>query len=222
MRKIVSITICLLLLAMPAYAIVVGFSGPPAGGGGETYTIDDDFSTDTSSDYTTITGDGVSVESGKAYHGSGSDWGDQDWSYHSTSLGSADQVIYADLTSDNTNYTGFVFRTDGTTGYLVKLDQGTLQAYLYSFDGSTTTYIDQSGEFAETFNAGDVHECKASISGTSIKFYIDWNDDGDFADSGELEIDVTDSTYSAGNYCGLYFRNNGTRQPIDNFKANSQ
>lgn len=181
--------------------------GSEAGGGSE-WTVDDDFSSDTSSDYTGIK-DGIAISDGVAY--GSNDWA-TNWVYHETSLGSADQVVEALCRSVGSYTVGPGFRCNGTTGYFVSMSSTNNRVYLYSFNGTSETEITNSTA-GTAFTDDAEHWVRVEASGTSIDVYVDINDDGDFEDTDELVAEWTDSTYSSGNYCGMYLRLDAAAPP---------
>ena len=152
--------------------------------------VSDDFSSDTSADYTAIDG-GISVSGGTA-GGSGT-WA-KNLVYHESTLGTANQEVSASVTYNGaTDSAGVLARVStGTpkTGYIAYFGE-TGKVLLSSFSGTTvtpiTTYI---GSYAS-----GTYTIKLSVSGTTVKVYV----------GGVERISVTDSTYSAGDYIGLIF-----------------
>ena len=152
--------------------------------------VSDDFSSDTSADYTAI-GGGISVSGGTA-GGSGT-WA-KNLVYHESTLGTENQEVSASVTYNGaTDSSGVLARVStGTpkTGYIAYFGE-TGKVLLSSFSGTTvtpiTTYI---GSYAS-----GTYTIKLSVSGTTVKVYV----------GGVERISVTDSTYSAGDYIGLIF-----------------
>ena len=169
--------------------------------------ISDDFSADSSADYTAITG-GMSVAGGSA---GGTAWA-KSYLYHETSLATADQNVRADVAYNGTvDSGGIIFRADtGGTGYQALLANGRI--ILYSFTGTTLTFVAQSADNTRT---SGTYNIRATISGTAINIY----ENG----SGAAIISTTDATYSAGNYCGIAFRREGLNfdARVDNFTGNA-
>ncbi len=202
MKKL--LIICLIFL-IPCYAIarmvIVGSSLP---------LIFDDFSTDTSGNYTAIL-NGITVSGGVAV--GTANW-DYNYVYHNTSMGSNNHYAQADLYSIDVNKRpGLVVRCNGngasSTGYFFQVDVDKI--YLYSFSGATLTLI---GSFTCTWANGDTHILKVRVNGSN--FYI-WVDGVTSA-----ENPMTDSTYATGSYVGLEWNNSGTPKPTaDNFKADT-
>jgi VCBS repeat-containing protein len=178
------------------------------------WAIDDDFSSDSSADYTAIAGT-FSVVGGVF------DAGGIGSVYHEESLASADQEAQVYSFKSGAATSGVVLRTNGAEGYYVypsgafsdRMSVGT-------FSGSTLSnlsIINFTG--GKTWGSGIGHLMYASIVGTTITVKVDWNDDGDFEDTNESDMaTVTKTNYSEGNYCGLSF--SGAAAYADDFKAN--
>ncbi len=194
-------------------------------GGGE-WTIEDDFSSDTSADYTDNYGNGISVSAGVA----NATGGFLDvLAYHETTLGGTDQVVQALL-----NYVtdgaepGLTFRHDiaatPDTGYRIVVQNGTTQMNLHSYSGTSLSFVSAvvfTG--SKTWPAGNAHIVQAEISGTNITIKVDFNDDEDFDDADESYGPYSDSTYSAGTYGGIAMSVGTVFDcTIDNFKGKNQ
>lgn len=174
----------------------VAAAEPPAG-----YAIDDDFSTDTSTDYTGIK-DGLIIAGGVAY--GSNDWA-TNWVYHETSLGSNDMVVETLCQSVGAYTVGPLFRCNGTTGYFVTLSSTNDRVYLNTFNGTTATEV-TNATAGESITDNAEHWVKVEIVGTAIDVYVDINDDLDYEDANEHVASWTNSTYSTGQYCGMYLR----------------
>jgi hypothetical protein len=181
-----------------------------AGGGG----IADDFSSDTSADYTAITGS-ISISGGVA-HG-GTNWANNYFTYN-TSTGSDNHYVEGELyvgTAVN-NAAGLILRSNGTTGYLFELLEND-RLYYKSFDGATQTNISYLAISTDIVSA-EVYSVRVDVSGTTFHGYVDLNDDGDFVDANEDLGTFTDATYTAGQYVGLSLnRGGGTDVTVDDF-----
>jgi len=157
--------------------------------------VSDDFSSDTSANYTAI-GGGISVSGGNA-GGSGT-WA-KNLVYHESTLGTANQEVSASVTYNGaTDSAGVLARVStGTpkTGYIAYFGE-TGKVLLSSFSGTTVTPIDT---YIGSYASG-TYTIKLSVSGTTIKVYV----------GGVERISVTDSTYSAGDYIGLIFDRDNT------------
>jgi len=166
-------------------------------------TINDDFSSDTINNYTSIKFQPY-IDGGLAR---GQAW-KESLMYHNTPLGN-DHTVEALIThnSNTTDTGGLLFRIDPvlTTGYSAFFEKNTLR--LYRFEGDSKTQIASAQNIAGTVTV------RASITGNLIQIFID-----------NIEvINVTDSTYTSGEYVGMYFYRGWTNtdETIDNFKAQS-
>jgi hypothetical protein len=158
-----------------------------------TMAISDNFSSDTSANYTALTG-GISI-SGGAAHG-GSAWA-SNILYHETSLGSAAQDVQADISFVANDSGGVIVRYDTAATpdsfYVALFQTGVI--ILRKYSGTTPTFVEQyNGSYAN-----GTYTVRVVADGTSIKVYVD----------GTERISVTDSTYTAGNYCGVLLERGG-------------
>ena len=171
---------------------------PPSSG------IFDDFSTDTSSHYSFISGS-ISVNNGQAH---GERW-KRSIGYHTTSLGKADQKVSAICSFNDRDYASVAARVNPTnqTGYFVSIRSGDLT--LHSFSGSSSSWV-----------AGATHSfsspVKIELSVTGNHIVVKVND--------AVLINTTDNTYSTGNFCGpvLCRGFSNTDITLDNFSGQAQ
>ena len=156
--------------------------------------VSDDFSSDcsttTCTSYTAING-GITVSGGTA--GGATGWA-RNFVYHETSLESANQDVSASVTyNGSSDSAGVIFRVNPVatpTGYMAVFASGKVS--LYSFSGTTRTFIDSS-TYA-SYTAG-TYTLRATSNGTTIKLYVD----------GTERLSITNSAYTEGNFCGLAF-----------------
>lgn len=197
------VLILLLFISTAFNQVIIRPAGNVAtsGGSGSSYTVEDDFSTNTSANYTGIK-DGFTWDTGNGYIYGSNDWA-TNWSYHTTSMGSNDHTVEARLRSVGSYRAGVVLRCNGTTGYIVYLSSTNDRVYLLSFNGTTATEITNATATSAITDDAETW-IKVVISGTSIGVYVDINDDGDYDDAGETVAGWTDATYSTGQYIGVY------------------
>lgn len=196
----------MLVAVQPCYAVVmVGFgqSASPAG-------ITDDFSSDTSANYTATVG-GISIGGGIAT-------GSTDYSdnivIHETSTGNTNHFVQADLqTGSIGGMSCIVFGASAAstvaTGYAACPSDVSGFVKLYSFSGATATdttkYWTTSPYSADTFTTWKVVK-----TGTSFELFKGVESQGT----------LTDSTYTGGQFVGMNFwRVSGYSKPIDNFSG---
>lgn len=175
---------------------VVMMAKVQGGGGG----ISDDFSSDTSANYTAITGT-INIAGGNI--GGGTNWA-YNYFYHETATGSNDHYVQGDLAPSDTTAAGgalLVLRSDGTTGYHINVSSATERIYLRRFNGGTVT----DSDWISTIDAlaNQAYKVRVSVSGSTFSFYIDHNSDGDFDDANESLGTKTDATYATGQYIGI-------------------
>lgn len=216
MRKLI---IALLILVLPSLSWagsqqirqVVGMAKVQGGGGG----ISDDFSADTSANYTAIK-NGISI-SGGVLHGS-TNWV-ENYAYHETSIGSDNHYVQGDIVVaawENGSAVGL--RCNGTTGYLVRL-QTDNKFVLYKFNGTTLELVSTINLLASVTDA-TAYTVKITVSGSTFHFYIDMTGDDDFLDTNEDVGTYSDSTYSTGQYIVVgSLRGSGTDFVLDNLSA---
>jgi len=179
--------------------------------------IADDFSTDTSANYTVLKGS-LNISGGTA--GGGTNWSDN-YAYHKTSTGSQDHFVQGKLqigTGSTDAGSLLLFRCNGTTGYFVNVNSASNRILLASFSGTTVTGIGQKDIPGLT---PGYHVVKVTVSGSTIHAYIDLDDNGGFSGANEDLGTWTDSTYRAGNYVGIGSRRGtiNTDWRIDNLSA---
>jgi len=197
----------LLFLTLAFFLPTLTFAGQGMGPGPgfKTYSaassgISDDFSADTSANYTAITGT-INIAAGTI--GGDSNW-QYNYFYNKTATGSNDHFVQADLAPSEATSAGgalLLLRSDGTTGYIVNVTSGVERIYLRRFNGGTVTDIDWISTIDAIAN--QVYRVKVSVSGSTFSFYIDHNSDGDFDDANESLGTKTDATYSTGQYIGI-------------------
>lgn len=150
--------------------------------------IADDFSTDTSSMYTVVTGKPLNVASGALHT--------QTWSttvaYHNKSLGSNDHSIEADVVYAPEYGGGLLARYNpqANTGYLVFFESGRVS--LRKFANGSATYLSQ---YVGNYAAGS-YRLKLAVTGNTISVSV----------NGAVVLTTTDSTYSSGSYAGVRLR----------------
>jgi len=179
---------------------------PPAG-----YTLDEDFSSDNSADWTGIK-DGLTWDTGNGIVYGTNDWA-TNWSYYETAMGSNDHWIEANLRSVGSYRAGVVVRCNGTTGYIVYLSSTNSRIYLFTFDGTTATEVTNFTASGATMTDDRDTWMKVTITGTSIDVDVDISGDGDYNDTGEAMTTWTNSTYSTGQYVGLYVAMDAANPP---------
>jgi len=202
--------------------MVVTNNSTQAGGA----SINDNFSTNTLANYSIIFQD----VAGPTYDGTNFRLAGESnvyWSttvYHETALSSADQHVVEKLVVGTGSRSGLIFRCDGngsaSVGWDVYPDTNAL--YLETFVGGTTTYYATlSYPGGKTWADTNVsHKVKVSVSGTTLSAYVDWNDDGDFADTDEtITTTQTITATPTGNYVGAMLEQNGAAVWIDDLEA---
>lgn len=223
MRKYILLVILLCLVPFTAYAIGVLFSSGDAPAGTPPGTeISDDFSSDNITDIEKA----ITVAAGVAK--GANDYNDN-YGYHTTQLSSANHYVQADCQWSNAlNKTGgVVWRCDGnstsSTGYYTLMDNSGSDArvILYEFSGSSVgsngicTFSDQN--FVDT----NVYTIKVSHNASNdVSFYVDFNDDGDFADANEAMVDcLADKDTYTGQYAGVVISRGTSDSTVDNLEA---
>jgi len=215
MKLILLILSFLLLAIQPAHAVVmVGFGQSAAPSG-----ISDDFSSDTSANYTAITGT-INIASGTI--GGGTNW-QHNYFYHETSTGSDNHYVQGYVaTSVNALAGGTVgLRCNSATGYLLHLVSANDRVYLNRFNGATVS-IGSYLTSASDLGTGS-YNVKVTVSGSTFHIYVDHNGDGDFLDTNEDLGTITDSTYSTGEYIvvGASRGTDGVDYRVDNLSGGS-
>ena len=145
--------------------------------------IFDDFSMDTSANYSFISGS-MYIENGKAH---GQSWR-RSIGYHTTSLGKPDQKVSATCSFSDNDYSSVAARVNPSdqTGYFVTIGTGDLT--LRSFSGSSSSWITET---SHSFSSPV--QIELSVTGNNIVVKVNNN----------VLINTTDDTYSTGNFCGL-------------------
>lgn len=164
--------------------------------------IRDDFTTDTSQNYATITG-AITISNGAAH---GKQWA-QTRVYHTSPFSSSDHFVEADVQYDGgTDSGGLLARVDPTmkTCYQAHFNSGKI--VLVKFNGSSQTWIaDSNGSYsAGTYNI------RLETLNSNIIVYV----------NGTKKISATDTTYKTGNNAGIYFNRGGRNSDttVDNLK----
>ena len=179
-------------------------------------SITDDFSSDTSANYIAITGKVLVVSGGTAY--SSSTWSNADF-YHQTSIGT-NQIVQAKISDDasSTMYSGIIARYSLADGsyYRCRKSASANRVICSGLGGLAQITFDI---FTETWADGESYLTRLVFNGTSVTLYVDWNDDGDFADVGETES--TETCAGTGAYTGICFYTDAspTTITLDNFHA---
>ena len=176
--------------------------------------ITDDFSSDTSAQYTAISGS-ISISGGS--FGSGTAWVST-YAIHNTSTGSNDHYVQGEIQTGG----GMIgLRSNGTTGYMVYLNEDASRLYLVSFNGKTQTE-NPNGNYPKnvTGTSGPgFYIVKLTISGSTIHAYIDLNNNGSFTDANEDLGTWDDATYSTGQYVVVGAFRSNTDHRADNFSG---
>lgn len=223
-----------ILLASPCFAGmgVGGFPYPGPGvliSGASEWAIEDDFSSNTLSNYTEfIDGSGALVRSttyANLYNsGAG---GTFTWNYHSTDLGSSSQTVQAVICerggSTTAGGSGLVLRANGTSGHGCWPDIDNNRFTCNEFPTSSGTPFNKSWT-AGAWATDACHLTQISVGSDNIyKFEVDFNDDGDFEDTNEQVGNSSANTSYSGTKVGVGFKGSagesGTINYLDNFKA---
>ena len=175
----------------------------------------DDFSTDTSANYTRVganTATGIAIASGVA----------KGLAQYQANLvirgttGSNDHYAQADVELATASGSGIIIGATApgptTTGYFVAIT-ATWGIKLFSFSGDTVT---NTGKYWDVKIANNtLYSMKVVKTGSSFALYLDTG--GGLTHVG---TDISDSTYSTGSYVGLAFNQAAGYTPrIDNFRA---
>jgi hypothetical protein len=169
-----------------------------------TQKIHDDFSTDTSANYTVLSGKALSVYDG-ALHA-------ESWSttvaFHNTSLESNDHSIEADVVYAPENGGGLMARCDPQqkTGYVVYFESG--RVLLYTYNNGTITYL---ALYDGKYPSG-TYRLSLSVTGSTITAAV----------NGAVVLTKTDSTFTKGTFGGIRLRTGADATPItvDNLVGN--
>jgi hypothetical protein len=182
-----------------ADALVIAYAAP------SNHEVEDDFSTDTSADYTVLSGTLV-IESGSA----NADGGDMR-AWHETELSSANMYAQATVTNGNSRGGGLIARRSGSNS----------NYYLANVSGGEVKLYNQSGFMAETsggtYTASSYEvrfEVETSGSDNICRVYLDG--------SGTAALSYTDSGASAnynGTFAGITIGNSATDHTLDDFAA---
>jgi hypothetical protein len=177
------------------------------GGAIELTSIADNFSTDTSANYTPINAKTLVVANGVAY--TSNTWANTADFYHSTSIG-ANQIVRGKISDYTGSYYSFLIAryNASDTGYLKCYrdpNNANPRVMCIGVNGVSTIYFDN---FSETWADGSSYLIQLAFNGANVTLSIDWNNDGDFADTGETES--TKTTTATGSYAGFGFYTGGT------------
>lgn len=197
MKLIYQIALGVLLAtgSISAYAggIIMMGGGVSSEAAPPSYEIDDDFSTNTSADYTIITGY-FGVSGGVAYCPQAWDGG---IAYHETALSSVNHYAQASVTySGSEDGAGLIVRSDGTNYYRVYFSGGEVKVRRNDNEWFDNT-DDHDGSYAtDTYTL----KCEVETVGSTVVFktYV----------GGILVSTSTDDTggrYTTGSYIGLWF-----------------
>jgi len=180
--------------------------------------IADNFSANTASNYTSVTGNVLTVTGGtanptRAYAKAAF--------MHSTDLTSSDMVVSAKLSRTSAAGGGLYFRASANGGYFLTINYSTGdRLYLYSVSGTTFTQVTTPMFTGKMIWPVDTsHSMEVTVQGSAITAKIDWNDDGIFDDANGTYT-VTDSKIATGTRAGFGATMNGGTASIDDFKAN--
>lgn len=171
----------------------------PAGAG---TTITDDFSSDSSADYTSISG-GISISGGVGSPSSA--WADNSV-YHSTTTGTDEHYVEADVELTTSDGSGVIFAYDPVSdgGYIAYLSTAGLKIATITTGGSVTAVNTKT----PTISADTSHNVRVEITGTTAEFFVDSSSVG------------TETITVNGQYVGVYFKNGANGAPsVDNFEA---
>lgn len=166
--------------------------------------IYDDFSTDTTANYTVMTGKALNVTDGALRTLA--------WSttvaYHNTSLESNDHSIEADIVYAAGYGGGLLVRCDpaAKTGYLVYLESGRI--VLNKFVNGTVSYLAlYDGKYAD-----GTYKIKIEITGISISVAV----------NGSTVLNKTDTSFQNGTHVGVRLRSGADPYPVtvDNIIGN--
>lgn len=214
MKRAIALWLAAMLVAVqPCYAVVMVGFGQSAPSG-----ISDDFSSN-SGLWTALTNQGMYISGGVANGGMGTDTSYAEHIlYHETTTGTDDH--YVELSTIDAR-SGVVLRCNGTTGYIVRLTSygETSYAKLYSFNGASVTDMDKYFSHLTELSGSTYYKIKITVSGSTFHLYVDVNGDGDYLDTSEDWGTVTDTTYSLGQYVGVYFIEYSGNATADNFSA---
>lgn len=166
--------------------------------------VADTFSSDSSLNYTAITG-AMTVSEGAAH---GKQW-NTSRAYHNSPLQSSDHFVEADIQhSGGSDSGGLLARVDAEmkTCYQVYFSTGKIA--LARFNGSSQSWM---AEYNGNYTAG-IYKTRIETVGNTLKVYV----------NGTLRISASDSTYSTGKNVGIYFnRANNVDIFVDNLASGS-
>lgn len=170
-----------------------------ASGSTPSWAIEDDFSTNTASNYTA--GDGsITVSSGKAH---GKEWSNSRV-YHNTDLSTSNNTGIGDIVYDGGNDSaGVGCRMSAAYGYQAYFYGGELKlTHSYSFT--------EIGSYSGSYGAG-TYSVQIKCNGSTISVEV----------GGVERISVSDTTYATGTKVGMIFRRGmgNYDSTVDNFKG---
>lgn len=172
--------------------------------------IVDDFSKDTSANYSKAYGAGTLAITGGYAHLSAT-YSNRNIFYHTTSLGSADQYIKCNVDMPSTSdQSGVAFRVDPSnhTAYVAYFDKATFKFFIRGFNLSSGAWTGATLSSVNTYSEGP-HLITVSIKGNNITATVD----------GVAAIRGTQTIYATGNYAGLVFYRGPGDPKIYAFKA---
>jgi len=178
------------------------------------WLIDDDFSSDTSLDYTYLVGAQLSIANGVATY---SNPNTIPTVQHNTQVG-PNQMVQAKINDTEGSYgrSGLVIRSNGTT-YHFCYKAPTSARVICDAKGGSGSDIYFPNFVGGTWSDGDSYSIRITTnSSNEYTLYIDWNHDGDFDDNGEMEGTKTNSNYT-GSRAGFGLYSSGSY--VDDFKV---
>jgi hypothetical protein len=182
----------------------------------------DDFATDSSSDYVQLNAVDSVIYDSENQRMKGSNISGLQGVYHDTEFSgeyyvtadikytttiSTTGALVANCNGNGTESTGFTFQL-GPDNVIVKKFTGGIK----SGSLSSVSQLNYSGGKVLTNNTA--YQMRVDVEGSLMTVYVDFNDDGDFADADETVGTVTNASYSGG-YGGFYFYANVSW--VDNF-----
>lgn len=188
----------LLASASPSYAGgIMMMGGGVASGAAPSYEISDDFSTDTSANYTVILGY-FGVSGGVAYC-------PQAWeggiAYHETALSSPNHYAQADVTySGSGDGAGLIVRSDGTNYYRVYFAGGDV-----TVRRNDNEWYDTTDDHSGSYGSG-TYTLKAEVETVGSTVVITTYVDGVLAST---STDDTAGRYTTGSYIGIWLERGG-------------
>lgn len=190
-----------------------------------TYFVNDDFSTDTLSNYIQLNSSVAMTYDSTGQRLAASNSGRSGVVY-STPANTTSYAVQGKLHLVNSaagTHTALVFGCNGSggtsTGYYLYPTASNLAYRTFSNGLGVTTYVGSKNFVGgKTWVEGVSHLLRVVVSGNIFALYVDWDDDGDFNDADEYLGTITNSTYS-GLYVGLAGYGSGTTAYADNLKG---